>query len=454
MNLLDAFNDFIAKERLFSPDDRILLAVSGGLDSVVLCELSYRADFRLVIAHCNFQLRGSESDRDEDFVRQLAQRYDREVLIQRFDTRAYAASRQLSIQVAARELRYGWFGQIVEGWKEKAVIVTAHQLDDNIETMVMNFFRGTGLTGLRGMLPRQGRIVRPLLFAGREELSRFADEAQLTWVEDSSNESDNYTRNFFRHQILPLVERAYPSALDNLADNLGRFRETEILYREAIDRQKKDLMEQKGSEIHIPVLKLRKAVPLPTLIYELFSPYGFTPQQIGVLTGLLDSPSGKYICSATHRLLKDRRWLILSPLHDAGSATILIEEGRTIVDFAQGTLQFEWLPDFTGQPSAESSVAWLDAGQVEFPLLLRPWRPGDYFYPLGMRKKKKLARFFIDHKLSLADKEKVWVLEMNKKIIWVVGKRIDDRFRLTDTTKQVLRITVRTSDGPAHSRSC
>ncbi len=429
MNLLEAFNDFIAKERLFSPDDRILLAVSGGLDSVVLCELSYRADFRLVIAHCNFQLRGSESDRDEDFVRQLAQRYDREVLIQRFDTRAYAASRQLSIQVAARELRYGWFGQIVEGWKEKAVIVTAHQLDDNIETMVMNFFRGTGLTGLRGMLPRQGRIVRPLLFAGREELSRFADEAQLTWVEDSSNESDNYTRNFFRHQILPLVERAYPSALDNLADNLGRFRETEILYREAIDRQKKDLMEQKGSEIHIPVLKLRKAVPLPTLIYELFSPYGFTPQQIGVLTGLLDSPSGKYICSATHRLLKDRRWLILSPLHDAGSATILIEEGRTIVDFAQGTLQFEWLPDFTGQPSAESSVAWLDAGQVEFPLLLRPWRPGDYFYPLGMRKKKKLARFFIDHKLSLADKEKVWVLEMNKKIIWVVGQRIDDRFR-------------------------
>jgi tRNA(Ile)-lysidine synthase len=447
MNLLQAFNDFIAKERLFSPGDRLLLAVSGGLDSVVLCELSHRAGFRFVVAHCNFQLRGAESDRDETFVRQLALRYDREVLVERFDTRDYAATRQLSIQVAARELRYGWFGQIVEGWGEKAVIVTAHQLDDNIETMVMNFFRGTGLAGLRGMLPRQDRIVRPLLFGRREELRRFAEEEKLTWVEDSSNESDKYTRNFFRHQILPLVERAYPSALDNLADNLGRFRETEVLYKETIDRQIKNLLEQKGGEIHIPVLKLQKASPLPTLIYELFSPYGFSPQQVGAIRDLLDSPSGKYICSATHRVLKDRRWLILTQLHDTGSTTVLIEKGRSIVDFAWGTLQLECLPEFKGQPSVESSVAWLDAGQIEFPLLLRPWRRGDYFYPLGMRKKKKLARFFIDHKISLADKEKVWVLEMDKKIIWVVGRRIDDRFRLTETTKQVLRITVRTGDG-------
>src|SRR5580658_3710812 len=246
MDLLQAFNDFIIKERLFSPGDRLLLAVSGGLDSVVLCELSHRAGLPFTIAHCNFQLRGAESDRDEDFVRQLARRYDREVLVERWDTQAYAAAKQLSVQVAARELRYGWFRQVVDGWGGEGVIVTAHQLDDNIETMVMNFFRGTGLTGLRGMLPRQGRIVRPLLFAGREELRRFADEAKLTWVEDSSNESDKYTRNFFRHQILPLVERAYPSALGNLADNLGRFRETEAIYREAIEAQKKKLLQHKG----------------------------------------------------------------------------------------------------------------------------------------------------------------------------------------------------------------
>jgi len=248
------------------------------------------------------------------------------------------------------------------------------------------------------------------------------------------------------------VQRSYPAVLDNLADNLTRFRETEVLYREAIDRQKKQLLEPKGGEIHIPVLKLKKAVALPTLIFELFSPYGFTPQQIGVIEGLLESPSGKYICSVTHRLLKDRRWLILSPLGGGGSATIVIEKDRAIVDYARGRLQLEWLPDFNGVPSADSSVAWLDAGQIDFPLLLRPWRPGDYFYPLGMRKKKKLARFFIDQKLPLTEKEKVWVLEMNKKIIWVVGCRIDDRFKLTNGTGKVLRITVSkgTADGLAH----
>jgi tRNA(Ile)-lysidine synthase len=446
MDLLETFKNYIINERLFTPGDRLLLAVSGGLDSAVLCGLANRAGFDFTIAHCNFQLRGSESDRDEAFVRELAQRYEREVLVQRFDTRAYAAAQHLSVQVAARDLRYGWFRQVVEGWGEKGVIVTAHHLDDNIETMVMNFFRGTGLTGLRGMLPRQGKIARPLLFAGREELQRFADHAGLTWVEDSSNVSDKYTRNFFRHQILPLVEQAYPSASGNLADNLSRFREAEFLYREAVDRQKKKLLEPRGDEIHIPVLKLKKAVPLITLIYELFSPYGFTPQQAGAIAGLLDSPSGKYICSATHRLLKDRQWLILTTLHGAAAATVLIGKGRTIIDYAGGSLQLEDLPDFNGRPTAESSVAWLDSGQIDFPLLLRPWRPGDYFYPLGMRKKKKLARFFIDQKLSLAEKEKVWVLEMNRKIIWVVGRRIDDRFKVTPSTREVLKISCRPPD--------
>jgi tRNA(Ile)-lysidine synthase len=452
MDLLETFKNYIINERLFTQEDRLLLAVSGGLDSVVLCELAYQAGLDFTIAHCNFQLRGAESDRDEAFVRQLAQRYDREIWVERFDTEAYAKAQHLSIQVAARELRYGWFRQVTDDWGEKGVIVTAHQLDDNIETMVMNFFRGTGLTGLRGMLPRHGRIARPLLFAGREDLRRFADEFHLTWVEDSSNESDKYTRNFFRHRILPLVEQAYPAALRNLADNLSRFREVEALYREAIDRQKKKLMESRGDEIHVPVLKLKKAEPITTLIYEIFSPYGFTPHQTGAITGLLDSPSGKYICSDTHRLLKDRRWLILSPLRGGGRATVVIGKDRSIVDFAQGRLKMEWLPEFTGQPTTEKAVAWLDAGQIDFPLLLRPWRPGDYFYPLGMRKKKKLARFFIDQKLSLAEKEKVWVLEMNRKIIWVVGHRIDDRFKLTDATTQALRITVSMgiADGPAH----
>jgi tRNA(Ile)-lysidine synthase len=444
MDLLEAFKNYITRERLFTSGDRLLLAVSGGLDSVVLCELAYRAGFNFTIAHCNFHLRGAESDRDEAFVRQLGTRYGHEVLVASWDTKAYAAENNISsMQVAARILRYEWFAEVLDGWGGGGALLTAHHRDDNVETMLMNFFRGTGIAGLRGMLPRQGRIVRPLLFASRVGLEDFAGAEGLAWVEDSSNESDIYTRNFFRHQVIPLIRQAYPMVSGNLADNIDVFRDIETVYRRSIDAQIRKLVEHKGSEVHIPVWKLLKSEPLPTLIYELFTPYGFTPGQTGSGIGaLLHSPSGKYICSATHRLLKDRRWLIISPLEGGGAATVVIEKDRSIVDYAAGRLTLEWLPESTGQLTTESPVAWLDAGQIDFPLLLRPWKPGDYFYPLGMRKKKKLARFFIDQKLSLAEKEKVWVLEMNKKIIWVVGRRIDDRFKLTNATRQVLRITV------------
>ena len=446
MNLPSAFTAYITKEQLFSPGDRLLLAVSGGLDSVVLCDLAHRAGLHFVIAHCNFQLRGAESDRDETFVRQLGERYGREVLVRRCETEAYAAEQGRSIQTAARELRYEWFRQITGGWGRGAVIVTAHHLDDNIETLVMNFFKGTGMTGLRGMLPRQDGIVRPLLFARRAALEQFATESGLQWVEDSSNQSDAYTRNFFRHRVLPLVQQVYPAASDNLADNLVRFREIGTIYRQAIEQHKQKLLEYKGAEIHIPVLKLQKAGPLPTLIYEIFTSYGFTPRQTTAIAQLLEAPSGKYVCSPTHRVLRNRQWLILTPLPDSTAAHVLIESGRTEIQYAQGILRLEEGPAPEGPPPSAASAAWLDAGEIVFPLLLRPWRPGDYFYPLGMRKKKKLARFFINEKLSLAEKEKVWVLETDKKIVWVVGRRIDDRFRITGSTTKILRISTEGKD--------
>jgi tRNA(Ile)-lysidine synthase len=466
MDLFQAFNDFVAKERLISPGDRLLLAVSGGLDSVVLCELMHRLRLRQAsgdrgaaldfsIVHCNFQLRGAESERDEVFVRQLGERYGRQVLIERFDTNAYAASRKVSIQVAARELRYRWFHQIIDSWAQPACIMTAHHLDDNIETLLMNFFKGTGIAGLRAMLPRQGKIVRPLLFATRAVLQQYAVDQGIEWVEDSSNLSDKYTRNFFRHQVIPLVQQAYPAVRHNLADNIGRFREIEMIYQQSVEQQKKKLLEYKGNEVHIPVLKLRRSEPLTTLVYEIIAPFGFTPQQAPEVIGLLDSPSGKYMHSATHRILRHRNWLIVSPRSTAEEAIFVIESDEAEVVYEQGVLRLEQLrsadvPEEIRQPSPpdarsrgrlpQESVAWLDAADIEFPLLLRKWRPGDYFYPLGMRKKKKLARFFIDNKLSLAEKEKIWVVEMNKKIIWIVGWRIDDRFRLTSNTRQVLKI--------------
>src|SRR5258708_7432619 len=260
MDLLQHFREYIAREKLFAPGDRLLLAVSGGLDSVVLTELCHRCGFDFVVVHCNFQLRGQESVRDQEFVLALAGRYGREVRIGRFDTKEEVAQRKSSVQVVAREQRYGWFELFVTGG-EVRWIVTAHHVDDNIETMLMHFFKGTGIAGMRGMVPKQGNIVRPLLFARKDELRAFAVEAGLEWVEDSSNESDKYTRNFFRHQLIPLVEQAYPGAASNLADNLGRFREVEALYRQAAGGWKKKLMEHKGNEVHIPAAKLGKGEP-------------------------------------------------------------------------------------------------------------------------------------------------------------------------------------------------
>jgi tRNA(Ile)-lysidine synthase len=479
MSLLNQFISFILKENLFSPKDKLLLAVSGGVDSVVLCELCNKAGFDFTIAHCNFQLRGAESERDEAFVRELAQHYKKHLLVKKFDTEAHALKNRVSIQVAARELRYEWFFEII-GNKQLAIgnekpvvssnnyeeisnsklkiqnsqlstpdsglptpdyLLTAHHLDDNIETLLMNFFKGTGVAGLRAMLPKQGVLVRPLLFSKKEEIKTFSEENNLKWVEDSSNESDKYSRNYFRHQLVPLVQKIYPSAMDNLADNLNRFKQMELLYRQAIDMHKKKLLEYKGNEVHIPVLKLKKTVPLESVVYEIIKDFDFSPAQVNELTGLLHSESGKYISSATHRIIKNRNWLIIAPLQASETAHVLIDSFNDC-PFADGTLKFKQMPASQHNISVLNTIATLDIATIQFPLLLRKWKQGDYFYPLGMRKKKKLSRFFIDQKLSKTDKEKVWVLEMNKKIVWVVGYRIDDRFKITDNTKEVLTITL------------
>lgn len=450
MDLLQRFQEFISKENLFSPKDRLLLAVSGGLDSVVLCELCHRSGFDFVIAHCNFQLRGEESERDEAFVLSLEKKYNKKVLLKRFNAEEYAAVNKVSIQVAARELRYAWFDSIVNGQSSignmidhsplPIHILTAHHLDDNIETLLMNFFRGTGIAGLRGMLPKQGKIVRPLLFAGKEELKAFAEASQLQWVEDSSNELDKYTRNYFRHQLIPLVEKMYPAVKANLGDNIERFRDLEQLYRQSVIRHKKKLLEQKGNEIHIPVLKLKKTEPLRTIVYEIIREFGFSAMQVEELIDLLGSGSGKYIQSASHRILKNRDWLIISPNNTALAGNILIEAGMNNVQYAMGGLHIGLVGNTNFNPQAKNSIAQLNADEIKFPLLLRKWAPGDYFYPLGMRKKKKIARFLIDQKLAQTEKEKVWVLEMDKKIIWVIGMRIDERFKVTPNTKQILKI--------------
>ncbi len=462
MTFLQRFQQYISANHLFSSKDTLLLAVSGGIDSVVLCELCSQAGYSFIIAHCNFKLRGAESERDAAFVQQLAQSYNVPLQIKEFDTEAYAEQNRLSIQEAARELRYNWFAELIrqsapanasadkpEAHKFErpashsllaTSLLTAHHLDDNIETMLMHFFRGTGIHGLRGMLPKHGQIVRPLLFARKQELKQFATENYLTWVEDSSNALDKYSRNYFRHQLIPLVQKIYPEAENNLAANLRRFADMEQLYDQAIEQHKKKLLEHKGQEVHIPVLKLKKAEPLYSVVYEIIKAFGFSPAQTEEVIRLLDSESGRYVQSATHRIIKNRRWLIIAPAQSEQAQTLVIDEDENKVVFENGELVFEQPTGKNVQLVTDAAIALIDKDTLQFPLLLRKWKKGDYFYPLGLRKKKKLARFFIDQKLSLTDKEKVWVLESNKKILWVVGLRIDDRFKLTEATKQVLKI--------------
>lgn len=326
MNLLNLFKEFITKEKLFHQQDQLLVAVSGGLDSVVLCELCRQADLSFTMVHCNFQLRGDESERDEQFVKTLADKYEVPFFVKKFDTISYANNKKISIQEAARENRYNWFRELVESIKmppKPVWLLTAHHADDNVETQLMNLFKGTGIQGLRGMEPKRSFIVRPLLFASRVELAQFAEIQKLNWVEDSSNALEKYSRNYFRQHVIPLIEKIYPGTIENLKENLPRFREAFVLYQQAIAVHKKKLLVPKGNEVHIPVLKLMQTAALHTVLYEIIEPFGFTSKQTNEVVKLLNSESGRVVYSSRHRIIKNRNWLIIAPLQNKDSQVII-----------------------------------------------------------------------------------------------------------------------------------
>jgi tRNA(Ile)-lysidine synthase len=310
--------------------------------------------------------------------------------------------------------------------------------------MLMHFFRGTGIAGLRGMLPKQDKIVRPLLGFPRSDLRVFAAAQQLSWVEDSSNESEKYTRNYFRNKLIPSVEAVFPQVLHNLEENLRRFADAELLYRQAIAQHKKKLLKAVGTELHIPILLLKKTQPLHTILFEILQEYGFSAGQVEDCVRLMDSENGKFISGSSHRIIRNRAWLIIAPHQEKDAAHIVIERDRSSVVFPGGELR---LRSFSAEGPVkiekDAGLALLDAGRIRFPLMLRKWKAGDYFYPLGMKKKKKIARFLIDQKLSATGKEKVWVLESDRHILWVIGHRIDDRFKVSPGTKTVLKIEMR-----------
>ena len=436
--MLSGINDFISREKLFAPGDRILLTVSGGMDSVAMAELFHRSGYAFGIAHCNFQLRGEEADGEEAFVRDLAANYGVEFHLERFQTQKYAEEKKLSIQMAARELRYDWFEK-VRSEKGYGYIATAHHQDDQVETFLINLSRGTGLAGLHGILPKTAKIIRPMLFASREEIEGFIRREHIPFKEDSSNRETYYLRNRIRHIIIPELEKAFPGFTQNLQQTISNIRSAEQVYQTAIEEKASQLLITEGPQVRLAKAGLKGLQPLHTWLFELLRPYRFNADTCSRIAGALDKEPGRFFYSDTHQLLVDREDLIILPLTEAEKG-----EGSVFITGTQGRLsqplKLEWqlLDEVPGNLFQEQGSAFLDMDTLEFPLEIRRWRQGDHFYPLGMKGRKKLSDYFVDEKLSRLEKESVWLLCSGGEVAWVIGRRIDERFKVTDATEKVL----------------
>ena len=435
-----------------SKDSTFLIAISGGVDSVVLAHLMKRAGFTCQLAHMNFQLRGKESDRDEQFVAALAKQWEVQLHIKRANTTQFAEENKLSLQEAARELRYEWFAelrqQIIHAGNNQQPtkncwILTAHHADDNIETLLLHLMRGTGLEGLAGIQPirKNQNLIRPLLPFFKNDLLAYAQENELAFVEDSSNASDHYTRNKLRHLVLPTLREIFPDVDQQLSANIERFREGLQIYRQSVTQEIERISDWRNNEKYVSVAGWKKMDPLATYTWEIIHPFGFQAAQIPEVIKLLESESGRYCQSSTHRIIRHRQHLVIAPLATQITSLITIDAENPLTNFSEGSLKLE-KKNYTNIPNdAAVNEIYVPADSIQFPLLLRRWQQGDYFYPLGLNKKKKISRLLIDLKLSATEKEKIFVLETNKKIIWVVGIRLDHRFRLQKSTGEAWHLT-------------
>jgi len=442
MDLQQQFKKNWEHKKFATIEQRVLLAVSGGIDSMVMAELFLRSKIQFGIAHCNFQLRGNDSELDEKLVIDWAITREIPIYNVRFDTKPKCEEWKKGVQETARILRYEWLDK-VRTENDYRYIATAHHANDNVETLMMNLFKGTGMSGLHGIPERNEHIIRPILFAKKEDVIAFSEAHKVLYRDDVSNATDAYLRNAVRHHIIPKVKEWFPNVVEHVNSSISRFAQAEILYRKAVEEEKKKLTEQRGQDIYIPVLKLRKRVPLETICYELFYPYGFTSAQIPHILELLDSESGKMVLSTTHRIIRNRDFLIITSIPEISTDIVVIEYTPCKIDTGKYKFSFSVEPKPSHIPT-DNNTACVDMKQVRFPLILRKWKTGDYFYPLGMgMKKKKISRYLVDSKIALHDKENVWVLESDKRIVWLTGMRLDDRFKVKDSTEEVLLVTIK-----------
>ena len=432
--MLSKFKNHIDAKFPFLKGKKLLLACSGGVDSVVLAHLCKSAGLDIALVHYNFKLRGADSDGDEAFVRNLAETLDVEVLVKAFNTLEYVKNHRGSMQMAARELRYQWFNDLLRG-KDFAYLLTAHHLDDDLETFLINLSRGTGLEGLLGIPEQNEKVVRPLLIFTREEISSHAVDQNIQWREDSSNSESKYLRNKIRHGIVPKLKELHPTFVQNFVQTQSYLHQTSDLVNNHLEEVKNRLFQKGDGTIKVNVADLQKLQPLEAYLYGLFHGFGFSDWE--TVHGLLTSMSGKEVFSNTHRLVKDRDCLILSELKTRVNEHFPVFDKDTMLE-QPIKLTMENVDSVT---KPLTNAIFLDKEKLNFPLVLRNWEKGDYFYPFGMKGKKKLSKFFKDEKIDVVSKEKQWLLCSDDEIVWVVGKRADERFRVDDSTRQIVKIT-------------
>ncbi|MEM9362236.1 MAG: tRNA lysidine(34) synthetase TilS [Bacteroidota bacterium] len=432
--MLRRFQEHISINFPSLKEKKLLLACSGGLDSVVLTYLCVQSDLNVTLAHCNFQLRADESDGDAIFVKQLAKELHLECVSIAFDTVSELSKSGGSVQMVARKLRYDWFATVLED-KNLDYVLTAHHADDALETFIINLSRGTGIDGLTGISEINGKVLRPLLPFSRKDIMEFAQTEGLQWREDSSNLDSTYLRNKIRNKIIPELKELHPTFLNNVLRTQTFLNQSKAVLDITFKAAEEKLFKKEGDYFRINVAELMVYEPLEAYLYGLFGRYGFT--EWDDMRDLLHAMSGKEIHSETHRLLKDRNSLVLQAKKSKLETIVHVEEGVQRIEDPINLL----LEPATEFEKVDSNIAFLDKEKLNYPLTLRKWKKGDYFYPLGMHGKKKLSKFFKDEKMDIFSKEDQWLLCSEEEIVWVIGKRIDERYKIDGDTTQIIKIT-------------
>jgi len=438
--VLQQFIDHIDRNKLFNKDDRILLAISGGLDSMVMLHLFSEARLSFGVAHCNFQLRGQEADDDEALVRDACTKGNIPFYVTHFDTQGYAQAHGISIQMAARSLRYDFFEALRKEHRYN-YIATAHHINDHIETVFLNLIRGTGIDDLTGIAVKHNHMVRPLRFAARTEIEAYASTVHVAWREDSSNASNKYYRNLLRNEVIPILRKMNPALEETFKETSDRLLGTASLQHVALENFRQLHCRETADELLIDQHQLTSMEYPQVVLWELIKDRGFNFIQCKEIASGIHQ-SGKVFYSNSHKLIIDRKSLIVTLKADVTNEEVLLDDNNDLYSLGSDVMQGKKISIDAFVLTRIVSTAQLDTALLTFPLRWRRWKPGDQFIPLGMKQHKKLSDFLIDAKVSLSDKEKITVLESGSEIVWVVGHRIDDRFKITTSSKEVLMLTV------------